>query len=685
MPRLPFRCIALLLCLALSAPPQIFAADPAPAKQMDESKRAAHALNRLAFGPRPGDVERVNAMGVEKWIEQQLNPERIDDSALQARLQPYRTLQMSTREIVENYPPPQVLKAIAEGRMRMPSDPAKRAVYESQMEAYKARQARKAEDEGTPPPKNGEAVDEFFNEMDQGAKRKEAEQKANQLANLPPDQRFDAILRMPPQQRRLVAQALPPDERQKLIEGFSPEQREQLQAMARPQQVVTNELASAKVLRAVYSDRQLEEVMTDFWFNHFNVFINKGADRFLTTAYERDVIRKHALGKFEDLLVATAEHPAMLFYLDNFQSVGPDSPAGRGERGRGRNARFNQNKNDRRMGGNVGFGRTQRRGPFPDPTLQQQRRIDTTDREMQRMDEEVIPAPQPKRGLNENYARELMELHTLGVDGGYTQHDVTEVAKVFTGWTIRQPRQGGGFEFREQLHEPGSKTVLGKKISEGGQNEGKQVLHMLATHPSTAKFISKKLAMRFGADDPPAALVARMAATFTKTHGDIREVLRTLFKSPEFWAPETYRAKVKTPFEFVVSALRSTGADVQEPMQVVQQLNKMGMPLYGMQPPTGYSMKAETWVNSGALINRMNFSLALSSGRVRGIIVDPQRLAGNGTAEGTALTALSQSLLAGDISPQTQETVKKEMGNPSTSTPAMIAGLLMGSPEFQRR
>jgi uncharacterized protein (DUF1800 family) len=278
-----------------------------------------------------------------------------------------------------------------------------------------------------------------------------------------------------------------------------------------------------------------------------------------------------------------------------------------------------------------------------------------------------------------------MELHTLGVDGGYTQKDVTEVAKVFTGWTIDKPQQGGDYVFREQLHEPGTKNVLGKKIHEKGESEGRQVLHMLATHPSTAHFISKKLAMRFVSDDPPKALVDRMAATFLKTKGDIREVLRTLFKSPEFWAPDAYRAKVKTPLEFVVSALRTTGAEVTDSQQLIQSLQKMGMPLYGMQPPTGYSMKAETWVNSSALIDRMNFSLALAAGRMKGVAVDPQRALGPEAmaAPSAELDRLTQALLAGDISPKTKETVEQEMG--TTPNPAVIAGLLLGSPEFQRR
>ncbi len=235
----------------------------------------------------------------------------------------------------------------------------------------------------------------------------------------------------------------------------------------------------------------------------------------------------------------------------------------------------------------------------------------------------------PKRGLNENYAREVMELHTLGVDGGYSQKDVTELAKVFTGWTLNEPRRGGDFEFNERMHEPGTKVVLGQKIKEDGENEGKKMLEFLARQPATAHFISKKLATRFVSDTPPDALVNRMADTFLHSKGEIKEVLRTMFRSPEFWSPDAYRAKVKTPFEFVVSAVRVTSADVTEPVQLARVLQRMGMPLYGMQPPTGYSTKAEAWVNSSALLNRMNFALGLTGGKMRGITLDPQTITGS--------------------------------------------------------
>jgi uncharacterized protein (DUF1800 family) len=618
-------------------------------------------------------------MGVDKWFEQQLHPDKIDDSALQTRLEPLRSLRMSPRELVVNFPPPQFIKQVANGRRAMPSDKAERAIYESQVAKYEQRQEKKAAGKE---PVNAAGDDwPMILTADQKAERRQARmyahEQADRIVALPtPDKRMQAILEMDPQQRQMLGRALDPDERQQLMDSLTPQQREQLMAMNNPQQVVAAELMQGKILRAAYSERQLDEVMTDFWFNHFNVFIGKGADRYLVGEYERDVIRPHALGKFQDLLMATAKSPAMLFYLDNWQSVGPRSPVGEGQPARVRNQR--PYRVNRPFGGPFG-----RRLPAP----QQQPR----------------PRPQQakkqQRGLNENYARELMELHTLGVDGGYTQRDVTEVARVFTGWTIKQPRLGGNFEFNQRMHEPGTKFVLGHTIKEHGEDEGKEVLRMLAHHPATAHFISKKLAMRFVSDNPPPALVERMAQTFLKSDGDIREVLRTMFRSPEFWAPEAYRAKVKTPLEFVVSAVRASGADVSNALPLAQTLNQMGMPLYGAQPPTGYSMKAETWVNSAALLNRMNFALRFASGRMPGVSFAPERVLG--TSEfpadaNTAVARLENTLLASDLSKQTHDTILKHAADPQVtgrvlddpSRPVnvgILAGLILGSPEFQKR
>jgi uncharacterized protein (DUF1800 family) len=432
--------------------------------------------------------------------------------------------------------------------------------------------------------------------------------------------------------------------------------------MSNPEQMIDDELIQGKLLRATYSERQLGEVMSDFWFNQFNVFLNKDADRFLLTSYERDVIRPHALGKFEDLLVATSQSPAMLYYLDNWLSVGPNSDVANGIKRR-------NERNEKKYAKTTG------------PVKQSKGK---------------------RNGLNENYGRELMELHTLGVRGGYTQRDVTEVARVLTGWTLKQPRDGDysfGFTFDERMHEPGEKTVLGHRIKPNGEKEGYEVLHILAHQPATAKFVCTKLIQRFVSDNPPPELVDRMTQTYLEKDGDIREILKTMFHSREFWAAEDYRAKVKTPLEFVVSALRASDADVSDAMSIARQLQNMGMPLYGMQPPTGYSMKAEAWVNSSALLGRMNFALALTGGKLKGVQVDSGKMLGTTPALANseqALAKLENSLLVGDVSQQTHATLEAQLPSPKMSqgklddpTPAPdvggIAGLILGSPEFQRR
>jgi uncharacterized protein (DUF1800 family) len=350
------------------------------------------------------------------------------------------------------------------------------------------------------------------------------------------------------------------------------------------------------------------------------------------------VIRPHALGKFKDLLLETAKSPAMLWYLDNWQSVGPNSAAAVRAHANGK----------------------------------------------------------PPSGLNENYAREVMELHTLGVNGGYTQKDVTELARVLTGWTLDEPRQGGGFVFREPRHEPGDKTVLGHTFHENGQREGEAALEMLAREPATARFISTKLAQRFVSDTPPPALVEAMTRTFLESDGDIKTVMRTMLHAPEFWEMKEYRAKVKTPLEFTVSAIRATGAEITRTQSLVDALNRMGMPLYGAQPPTGYSMRAESWVNSGALLSRMNFALGLGTGKLAGVRVDAVKLAGGSSNADEVQRTLEQSLLAGEVSAQTHETIAKQLNDPVLTgrklddppkpvNQGAVAGLILGSPEFQRR
>jgi uncharacterized protein (DUF1800 family) len=621
---------------------------PTSTPQMDEQKQAVHALNRLTFGPRPGDVDHVLAIGLDKWIDQQLHPEKIDDSALDARLSAFRTLHMETREIVENFPSEQMIKAVADGKQSLPPDPLKRAVYQAQLDRYQDKEDRKQQ---TAVAGADKVADDERTRRQQ--ERDEANKKVEELLDLPTDQRMKAVLKMSPEDQRALTGALQGDKRDEFMEGMNPRQRETVDALNSPQQVVANELVEGKLLRAIYSDRLLQEVMTDFWFNHFNVFIGKGADRYLLTSYERDVIRPRALGKFEDLLVATAQSPAMLFYLDNWLSVGPNSDVANG---------------------------------IP-------KQANNQSRQRIRNKAQTNQSKGKRNGLNENYGRELMELHTLGVNGGYTQQDVTEVARVFTGWTLKQPKQGGGFTFEERTHEPGDKIVLGHRIKPKGEKEGLEVLHILARNPATAKFICTKLAMRFVSDEPPQPLVDRMAQTFLKKDGNIREVLKTMLDSPEFWAPAAYRAKVKTPLEFVVSAVRASGAEVTDAMPIARQLQNMGMQLYGAQPPTGYSMKADAWVNSSALLGRMNFALSLTSGKVKGVRVD--QFTGQKDPQ-QALAVLENSLLAGDVSKQTHDVISARLQDSNIShrklddparppNTSLIAGLLLGSPEFQRR
>ena len=488
---------------------------PMPAAADD--RMIVHALNRIAYGPRPGDLERVRTIGVSAYIDRQLHPERIPDDGMNERLGSFAALRMSARELAEHFFIP-------------------------------AMQARKAVKSGREP-------------------------------SAPDTDAIDA---------------------------------------RRQQRVPLDQLSQQKVLRAVFSERQLEEVMTDFWFNHFNVFAGKSATAVYLVEYERDAIRPHALGRFRDLLHATATSPAMLFYLDNWLNAGPAAAEHRDARPR--------------------FG------------------------------ERGAALPRPRRGLNENYARELMELHTLGVDGGYTEHDVVEVARAFTGWTISTPRQGGGFRFDRRLHDAGDKTVLGHRIHGGsGQADGERVLDILADHPSTARFIASKLARRFVADTPPPALVARAAARFRATHGDIREVLRTILLSPEFGAGAAYRAKVKTPFEFVVSSIRATGSDITSALSVAQAVHTLGMPLYFCLPPTGYTDDASGWMHAGALVARMNFALSLAAGTIRGLST-PE------TADVTTTTAL-----AGDLSTATVVAIAK------AGDRRQALALTLGSPEFQRR
>ncbi|HTL03669.1 MAG TPA: DUF1800 domain-containing protein [Vicinamibacterales bacterium] len=539
--------VALAFAYTLAHPAGLAAAGGPPANNDDKS--ISHVLDRLGYGPRPGDVEKVRQVGVMNYIDQQLHPEKIDDSALEARLAPLKTIDLSSREIARDY--------------------------------YQPAQVQKRQ-------------------------QKQAAGKADP-ADAP------------------AAQTRTP---------------EMTAAMMKQREVVM-ELDAQKILRATYSDRQLEQVLTDFWFNHFNVFAGKGPERLMLTEYERDVIRPNVLGNFRDLLGATAHSPAMLFYLDNWMSTDPKG--------------LHQSPLDDMRQRN----RARRLGVIR-PDLA----------EMMKQQQKNRPS-----GLNENYGRELMELHTLGVEGGYTQKDVVEVARAFTGWTIAQPRTGGGYRFDPRMHDNGEKNVLGHIIKAGGgEKDGEQVLDILAQHPSTARFISTKLARRFVGDEPSAALIDRASKRFLDTHGDLREVVRTILTSPEFFAPGAYRAKVKTPFEFLVSALRAADADIRGPAGLIRSMQQLGMPLYQAQPPTGYADTADAWVNTGGLVSRMNFALSLVKNQVQGV-----RVALPTEPLDAARDRLVKTVLQGQVSDATVDTLHK------AKDVTQLTALALGAPEFQRR
>jgi uncharacterized protein (DUF1800 family) len=634
----------------------------APEAPLTDREEAAQLLNRFTFGPRPGDMSIVLKLGPEAWFERQLNPESIPDSALDKRLLDYPGLKLTSSQIAVDFPPNQMVRQTAEGKRPYPQDPVLACVYQVLVAKYdRQQQARKEEQANKSTPEEIEANKTAVKKQEQGT----ALPLAEQLLGTPRTQRMAAILNLSVDQRIALAEATPDPQKKMLIADFTPNEREIFYAMGGgpdAAHVVDGELQQAKVLRAILGERQLQEVMTDFWFNHFNVFLNKETDQIYTPAYERDAIRAHALGKFRDLLLATAQHPAMLVYLDNWQSIGPDSQAA---------------------------GR---------------------------------PKPNQKgaqRGLNENYGREVMELQTVGVSGGYTQSDVTNLAKILTGWTIDRPEQGGDFVFDPRKHEPGDKKWFGQTIAgrsgENGYGEGEAALSWLASRPQTAHFISYKLAQRFVADEPPAALVDRMAKTFLSTDGDIREVLRAMERSPEFWSRKNYRNKVKTPLDFVASAFRATETNPSNPAAIVNTLKTMGEPLYQMQPPTGYPVTADHWMNSAALVDRLNFSLALTGNKLGSIQFDSPHLLASGllareaepsrsamrrisvdesspqSGREEALALIEQMLVGGAVSPKTDAVILKQIADDANGTaPAdpsqvlnTIAALILGSPEFQ--
>ena len=566
--------LALACALCLAVAPGISAytknkhADPARQfqKQLAGDEKILQALNRLTWGPRPGDVQEVKSMGLKKWIDGQLHPEDITENAvLAAKLKTLDTLNMSGAELVRNYPTPQMVRQMVNGQLPFPTDPDRRLMLTKLMERFEERQAKGGDAAAAPNAVNGKALSDLL-----------GPQQLREFRQGSPLQRLEALQAIPKEKQDDVIGAMPQGLRQGLFAIAPPELRRRFEMANGPQQMVARDLSEGKLLRAVYSNRQLDEVLVDFWFNHFNVYLDKGADRYLVTEYERDVIRPHVLGKFKELLEATAKSPAMLFYLDNWQSVGPDAPQARGKQGAG----------------------GQKAGPRGHP------------------------------GLNENYGRELLELHTLGVDGGYTQADVTEAARCFTGWTILQPQRGGEFAFNKRVHDEGEKTVLGVRIpAGGGMSDGEKVLDLVAHHPSTARFISQKLAMRFVADEPQAALVDRMAETFRKTDGDLRAVMKTMLESKEFFSQGAYRGKLKSPLEVVASAVRAVSGEVDYAWALANQVAQLGQPLYRKQEPTGYANSSKEWLNSGGLLARMNFALQLADNKVPGVKVDAHQAA----------------------------------------------------------
>ncbi|HEV2490003.1 MAG TPA: DUF1800 domain-containing protein [Candidatus Acidoferrales bacterium] len=571
-----------------------------PITQLTQDEAILHALNRLAYGPRPGDVERIRAMGLEKWITQQLNFDSIDDSALNARLSGFETLHMSSAKLLEKYPPP---NQVAKKEGITPEE------YRAQMQQKMQKQRQELNEEGVDP----------------------------------------AVI--------------------------------QLETMPGPQRIQM-ELDIATLDRAIYDNRQLFEVMANFWFNHFNVNVNKGADRWLVTSYVENTIRPHAMGKFEDLVLATAKSPAMLFYLDNWLSADPVA--------------FQQ------MQAELAMRRRRFEGFFMGMTPPAPRQFpqpqNSANGQPANGQPGNVPPRKQERGLNENYGREIMELHTLGVNGGYTQQDVIAVAKCLTGWTIRAPQKDAQFFFDDRIHDQSVKYVMGQRIDFGGMKDGEAVIHMLSTSEATAHHITLELAEHFVSDDPPPALVNRMAQTFLSSGGDTRAVLRTMIYSPEFWSRDAYRAKIKTPFELTVSATRALGVDATVPVQLAQWVGRMGEPMYQCEPPTGYADTATVWVNAGSLLNRLNFALTLATNHIAGISTDLTTLFGEDAAANpnVALNRALSDFLDGEVSDSTRATLVKQLSDPQILqarlddpvkhvNEGLIAGMVLGAPEFQRR
>ena len=675
------------------AKPVAAKAKAVPLIPLKERERAQQILNRFTFGPRPGEVERVMAMGTQTWFEQQLKPETIPDKALDRRLQDFPTLTMSPDRALLQFPDRGEIERVAKGQMPYPADPALAAMYEVLVFKQEDDKAKNRVDGA-----GKKAYDPPQTELDAQKKAQQADAAriAGALFALPKNQRMAALIKMPVADRIAFTGNLAGDQRTLLLNDFTPREREIFQGMAAGPggavYQIGQELSQAKFVRAVLSERQMQEVMADFWFNHFNVFIGKDADQWYTTSYDRDAIRVHALGKFRDLLMATAKSPAMSIYLDNWLSVGPDSIANGGSK---------------------------------------------------------PAAKKGNKGVNENYGREVMELHTVGVNGGYTQADVTALASILTGWGVDRPYGGaGGFVFDPKKHEPGVKQWFGQTIgssvgpagigqvaARGGDSamgdvtmgggaavkpgsandpglaEGVQAMTILAASAKTAHFISWKLAQRFVADEPPPALVDRMAVTYLGTDGDIKAVLRTLVESPEFNSTKYFRNKVKTPVEYLASAFRTTATDPSNPGALVQAAKTMGMPVFYALPPTGYYITAEQWMNSSALVDRLNFAYKLTNNQFGGqkfdsphvlalglmaqpavaAKVQPAAFTAGASVEGmdVVLKVLETTMIGGGVSAQTNELIHKQIDGQTAMGDGerlnLLAALVMGAPEFQLR
>jgi uncharacterized protein (DUF1800 family) len=607
------------------------AADPF-AQPLARDKQAAHVLNRLAYGPRPGDVEAVRPLGAEAWIRKQLHPGRVlQSAALETRLRALVSVQLPTWELFERYQQPpaglsarppleQLLRAEQVAKVQSGTPDERRAILgtltgdrrtqvllvlppaamnglqDVQVEAFNVRQAETERQRKLRPP----LMDLITQEQIETLLRGTDAAKTALLTALDAEKRSHVLRQVPPL-------AMPAAFRREAMK------------LGQSGQLPLVELIDAKVYRALYSTRQLEEVLVDFWLNHFNVFSGKGPVRMLLTSYERDAIRPHVFGRFRDMVLATARHPAMLFYLDNWQSQAP------------------------------------RTDSSPQPATAE---------------------PQRPTGLNENYGRELMELHTLGVDGGYTQADVVNVARSFSGWTIHEPTRYGEFYFNPAMHDRGEKVVLGHTIPRGGgEQDGLMVVDILSRHQSTAKFVARKLAQRFVADTPPQALVDRVAAVFVKTDGNLRAVTEALLLSREFMSEGAWQSKLKSPFELAMSALRAVDADVTDTIALAQRIGELGQPLYGKSEPTGYANTSEPWASSASIVGRINFAAALVSGQIAGVAVDPRRWP-------TDRRQLAAQILSADTPSSLPAAATHDSHTPAG---AELAAVLLASPAFQKR